>query len=47
MEQQLSEVTQVKETYDPDQVNELLKKGWVLQAMFPSPNKTFYVLVKF
>lgn len=47
MEQQLSEVKEVEETYNPDQVNELLRNGWVLQAMFPSPNKTFYVLVKF
>lgn len=47
MEQQLSEAKAVNETYDFEDVNELLSKGWTLHSMWPDQNKTRYVLLKF
>lgn len=47
MENPLQEVKAIKETRDPEEVNQLLQEGWVLDFREHEPSRSRYVLVKF
>lgn len=47
MEQSLQDIKQVHETRNPDEVNLLLKEGWVLSYISHEPSRSRYVLIKF
>ncbi|BFH63960.1 hypothetical protein [Paenibacillus azoreducens] len=47
MEQSLHEIKAIKETRDPEEVNKLLKEGWVIDFRQHEPSRSRYVLIKF
>ncbi|WP_339816843.1 hypothetical protein MKZ15_15585 [Paenibacillus sp. FSL R7-0216] len=47
MNHNLQDIKEVRETKDADEVNQLLKEGWVLDYRSHEPSRSRYVLVKF
>lgn len=47
MELTLHEIKEVKETRDMEEVNRLLKEGWVIDYRQHEPSRTRFVLIKF
>lgn len=47
MEQSLHEIKAIKETRDPEEVNQLLQEGWIIDFREHEPSRSRYVLIKF
>lgn len=47
MEQSLHNIKEIRETRDPEVVNQLLNEGWVMNYISHEPSRSRYVLVKF
>ena len=47
MEQSLHEIKAIKETRDPEEVNQPLQEGWIIDFREHEPSRSRYVLIKF
>lgn len=47
MEKSLHDIKAVKETRDPEEVNNLLNEGWVIDFRQHDQGRSRYVLIKF
>ncbi|MGG3278839.1 hypothetical protein [Paenibacillus solani] len=46
MEQSLQNIKEIRETRDPEEVNQLLNEGWVMNFISHEPSRSRYVLLK-
>lgn len=47
MEHNLQDIKAVRETRDPEEVNQLLQDGWVINYISHEPSRSRYVLIRF
>ncbi|WP_162616159.1 hypothetical protein [Paenibacillus lutimineralis] len=46
MDHNIQDIREVRETRDPEEVNQLLQDGWVINYINHEPSRSRYVLVK-